>query len=189
MNKESLLALGLTEEQATKVLEGFKDFVPRERLNEVNEAKKTLEAQVAERDKQLTELKKSVGDNEALKTQIDELQKANKAAKEKFESDLQALKISNAIDTALTASGAKNLKATRALLDLEKITLDGDDVKGVEEQIKALKSDDSTKFLFNGETAPKGTRAGEPKDGKPKPVSEMNYSERVAFLAAGGKLE
>lgn len=193
MNKEKLIELGLSEEQATKVIEGFKGYVPPERFNEVNEAKKNAEALVAERDKQLTEIKKSAGNNEELKAQIEALQKENKAAKEKFESDLKTLKIENAINAALTANGAKNLKAARALLDLEKITIDGDEVKGVGDQIKALLADDGSKFLFDVKPAdggkPAGTKGAE--GGKPvnKPVAEMNYSERVAYLAAGGTLE
>lgn len=189
MNKENLLALGLTEEQATKVLEGFEGYIPPKRFNEVNEAKKSAEAVIAERDKQLAELKKGVGDNEALKAQIEQLQKSNKEAQAKYESDLKALKISNAIDTALTANGAKNIKATRALLDIEKVTLDGDEVKGVMEQIEALKGDESTKFLF-GETKITGTKGGESDAGNtPKAYSQMTYSERVAYLAAGGSPE
>lgn len=192
MNKEKLIALGLSEEQATKVLEGFKGYIPPERFNEVNEAKKNAEALVAERDKQLAEIKKNAGNNEELKAQIETLQKENKAAKEKFESDLKALKIENAINAALTANGAKNLKAARALLDLEKITLDGDEVKGIGDQIKALLADDGSKFLFDvkpAEIKPAGTKAAEGGNPANKPVSEMNYSERVAYLAAGGTLE
>lgn len=192
MNKEKLLELGLTEEQATKVLEGFKGYVPSERFNEVNEAKKTAEAMIAEREKQINDLKKSVGDNEELKKKIETLQAENKSAKEKYEADIKSMKINNAIDSALTGAGAKNLKAARALLDMEKIVLDGEEVKGISDQIQALTADESTSFMFNvvskGEP-PKGMKAGE--GGKPanKPVSEMNYSERVAYLEAGGKLE
>ena len=192
--KEKLIALGLTEEQANKVIETYKGYVPPERFNEVNEAKKNAEAQIAERDKQLETLKKSSGDMDALKAEIEKLQGENKAAKEKYESDLKELRISNAIDSALTASGARNVKAARALLNLEKIKLDGDKVTGIDDQIKALVSSEDSKFLFNVKTndkggTPAGMKAGE--GGKPanKPVSEMNYSERVAFLASGGTLE
>lgn len=193
MNKEKLIALGLTDEQATKVLEGFKGYVPSERFNEVNEAKKNAEALVSERDKQINDLKKAAGSNEELKKQIETLQAENKSAKEKYDADLKALKIDNAINSALTGAGAKNLKAARALLDLEKITLDGEEVKGISEQIKTLTADESTAFMFavksNGGNTPSGMKAGE--GGKPtsKPYSEMNYSERVAYLAAGGQPE
>lgn len=192
MNKEKLLELGLTEEQAKAVLEGFKGYVPPERFNEVNEAKKAAETLVSERDKQIEGLKKSTGDSEALKAEIEKLQSENKAAKEKYESDIKTLKINNAIDSALTASGAKNLKAVRALLDMEKITLEGDEVKGVDDQIKALLKGEDTSFLFNvadnGVKTPKGMKAKEG-SGNPagkKSYNEMTYTERVEFLAQGG---
>lgn len=191
MNKEKLLEIGLTEEQAAKVLEGFKGYIPPERFNEVNEAKKAAESLVSERDKQIDSLKKSAGDNDALKAQIEKLQSENKAAKEKYESDLKAIKIENAISSALTAAGAKNLKAVRALLDMDKIALEGEEVKGIADQIKKLTSDESSAFLFNvkDNPPPKGMKAGEGSAKViDKPVSEMNYTERVQYLAAGGKL-
>lgn len=191
MNKEKLLSLGLTEDQATAILDGFKGYIPPERFNEVNEAKKRAEEMISEREKQIDSLKKSAGDGEALKAKIEQLQSENKAAKEKYESDIRDLKISNAVDAALNAAGAKNLKAARALLNMEGITLEGEEVKGVAEQIKALTSDESSSFLFNVKTdpTPKGMgKVGEGGKPKAKPVSEMNYSERVAYLAAGGTL-
>ena len=188
MNKEKLLALGLNEEQAKAVLEGFKGYIPPERFNEVNEAKKAADALVAERDKQIEGLKKATGDSEALKAQIEKLQTENKAAKEKYESDIKTLKINNAVDSALTVAGAKNLKATRALIDFEKIKIEGEEVKGIEDQIKALVKDEGSSFLFNATGKPKGMKAGESGEPTDKPVEKMNYSERVAYLAAGGKL-
>lgn len=193
MNKEKMLSLGLTEDQATAILEAFKGYVPPERFNEVNEAKKRAEELVSEREKQIDSLKKSAGDNDALKAQIEKLQGENKAAKEKYESDLKTLRIDNAINAALTASGAKNLKAARALLNMDEISIDGENVKGIDSQIKKLIADESSSFLFNVKPAdskiPTGMKAGEGNGKIPtKPVNEMNYSERVAFLNAGGKL-
>lgn len=43
------------------------DYVTKARFNELNESKKSLAEQIVERDKQLTSLKKSAGDNEGLK--------------------------------------------------------------------------------------------------------------------------
>ena len=85
MNKKQLLALGLTEEQADKVLAGFEGYVPSTRFNEVNEAKKNAEALLAERDNQLVELKKNLGENDKLKKQIETLEAENKTAKENYE--------------------------------------------------------------------------------------------------------
>lgn len=191
MNKNDLVAIGLTEEQVEKVLKGFEGHVPRERFNEVNEAKKRAEELVNEREKQIESLKKATGDTETLKAQIEKLQGENKLAKEQYEADIKALKINGAIDAALTASGAKNLKAAKALLNMDEITLDGDTVKGIDSQIKALLKDESSNFLFKQQetTAPAGMRAGEGAKAPEKTPAQMNYSELCAFMEAGGKID
>ncbi|HHV32237.1 MAG TPA: hypothetical protein GXX74_07505 [Clostridiales bacterium] len=58
-----------------------KGFVSRADFNAANEAKKTLEGQIAERDKQIKSFEKLAGDNEQLKTQLSQAQEANKTAK------------------------------------------------------------------------------------------------------------
>lgn len=191
MTKEKLVELGLTEEQAGKVLDVYKDSIPRTRLNEALDAKKHAESVIAERDKQLEELKKSMGDNEALKKQIETLQNDNKTAKAKYEADLKNLQINGAIEKALIGAGAKNMKAVKALLNLEGAELDGENVKGLAEQIKALQTAEDSKFLFSEPAAKfKGVKGGEGSGNPPaKGVKDMSYTELVAHLEAGGKLE
>ena len=71
MNKESLMAMGLSEEQAKKVLTSLDgNYVPKSKFQEVSEENKTLKKSVGDRDKQLEDLKKSSGDNAALQQQI-----------------------------------------------------------------------------------------------------------------------
>ena len=78
MKKEDLIAMGLTEDQAKKVMDSLDgNFVTKTRFNEVNEENKTLKQSVADRDKQLEDLKKSSGDNAELKKQIETLQQQN----------------------------------------------------------------------------------------------------------------
>ena len=191
MKRDFLKALELSDEVIDKIM--------AENGNDINglKAKQTelesqindYKTQVSERDKQLEELKKSVGDSENLKEQINKLQEDNKKSAEAYESKIQQMKVDSAITLALTNAKAKNPKAVRALLDLENAQLDGDVVKGLDKQIEALKTSDA--YLFDGETKAeiKGTKPAEGK-GSPstKPVNEMNYSERVAYLAAGGTL-
>ena len=77
MKKEDLLAMGLTEEQADKVMDGLNgDFVTKSRFNEVNTELKAARTALSERDKQLEELKKV--DAAALQAQITQLQADNK---------------------------------------------------------------------------------------------------------------
>lgn len=186
MTKEALIALGLTEEQAGKVLEGYTGYVPKSRFDEVNEAKKKAEANVKERDKQLEELKKNSGDADALKAEIEKLQGENKAAAEKYAADMKAFALNNAIEKALTAAGAKNLKAAKALLDLTNAEMDGETVKGLDAQIKALKDDAGSSFLF-GETQPgfTGVPANNNPTKAPNPKAD-GFNARLAEARKNG---
>lgn len=156
MNKEQLIALGLTEEQAEKVLsantEQLKGFIPKSRFDEVNNAKKQLEKDIAERDNQLETLKNSTSDIETLKTTIANLQNDNKAAKEQYDAEIAKIKLDNAIETALLNANAVNIKAAKALLDMEKVKLDGETLVGVNDQLEVLKKAEDSKMLFKTET-------------------------------------
>ena len=152
MNKEELLKLGLTEEQVEKVLsanmEQLKGFIPKSRFDEVNNAKKQAEKDLTERDKQLEVLKNSSGDVETLKKTIETLQNDNKAATEKYNEELAKIKLAGAVDTALLGANAVNIKAVKALLDMDKIKLDGEVLLGINEQLEALKTSEDSKMLF-----------------------------------------
>ena len=152
MNKEDLLKLGLTEEQAEKVLsvnaEQLKGFIPKVRFDEVNNAKKQAEKDLSERDKQLETLKNSTGDVETLKNTIKQLQDENKAATDKYNAELAEIKLAGAVDTALLGADALNVKAVKALLDMSKIKMDGDVLLGINEQIESLKKAEDSKMLF-----------------------------------------
>lgn len=104
--KELLKNIGVADDkmdEAEKAVKSFLDgdFVTKARFNEINEFKKSLTDQLAERDKQLTALKKSAGDNEDLKKEIETLQQANKQQKAEFEEKAQALKLDTAVKLAL----------------------------------------------------------------------------------------
>ena len=145
MKREDLISWGLTDEQVKKVMAGLDgDFVTKTRFNEVNEENKTLKQSVSDRDKQLNDLKKSSGDNAELKAQIEELQKKNTEQAKAHAAEMAQLKLDNAVDTALTAAGAKNSKAVKALLDMSKVKL-GEDGKlsGWDEQISAVQKSDT----------------------------------------------
>ena len=124
-----------------------KDFVSRKDFNNLNDEKKQLKKDVDERDKQLEGLKQV--DAEGLKTKIEDLQKENKEAQEAHEAQVKQLKLNSAVEKALLSAKAKNTKAVKALLDLEKAELDGETVKGIDEQIKKLQEGDDSKFLFD----------------------------------------
>jgi hypothetical protein len=191
MTKKELIELGLSEEDAKKVEEASKEelkvYVPKEKFDEINNRKKQLETDVTERDKQLEDLKKNAGNTEELTMQIEKLQAENKANNKKHEAEVKEIKISNAIEKSLTGAKAKNLKAVKALLDLENVELleDGS-IKDLDKQIQTLKESEESSFLFNTEDTTPSLRGVKPSEGNPNPTpkdpSQMNYTELCKFM-------
>lgn len=141
---KTILGDNYTEDIDKKVsAEIGKGFVSRSDFNILNDTKKNLETQLSDRDKQLDELKKV--DTKTLQAEITRLQGENKAAKEKYDSDLAAVKLDAALDAAITAAGGKNAKAVKALINRDKLKLaDDGSVEGLD--LEAVKASDG--YLF-----------------------------------------
>ena len=152
MTKETLMQMGLTEEQANKVMEGLNgSFVPKSRFNEVNAELKTAKDTIKERDTQLETLKKEAGDNEALKQQITDLQTANTNQQKQHDEEMKQFKINAAVDKALTDAKAINPATVKPLLAafLEKANLaDDGTIYGLADEIGKLAKAEGTSFLF-----------------------------------------
>ena len=188
MTKEKLMEWGLTEEQANKVMEGLNgSFVTKARFNEVNTELSAAKKTIGERDAQLETLKKASGDTQALQDQITQLQADNKKKDE-----LKNLKISNAVELALTGAKAKNNTAVKALLvdfiGKAELAEDGT-VKGLDDEVKKLVEGKDTAFLFEKSTGTKfkGAKSAEKGDGAEggmtleklkamNPLDRYNYS-------------
>lgn len=185
MQKKELIELGLTEELADKVAkasaEEFKDYVSKERFNEVNDNVKELKSQITDRDKQLTDLKKTAGDSKELQDKITELQTANKTASANYEQKISDILKNNAIDNALMTNKAKNIKAVRGLLDMDKIKVDGETVTGIDEQIKSLIKDETSSFLFEKEEkTPPVVKGVTPANGNKQPDAGLSLGAQFA---------
>ena len=165
MTKEELIALGVKDEVATKIAAAQKKelegYVEKGKYDLLETQNKNLNDQVKEHTKQLELLKSKTGDSEAMKKQIADLQAANKKAKQEYANNIKTMHINHAIDTALAAAKAKNVKAVRALLDVDSLEYDEEKGKvlGLTKQINKLTESDDTKFLFE--------LPADPKDGKP----------------------
>jgi hypothetical protein len=168
--KEILKKAGIEEGKLDSVIGDInkelpKHFIPKDKYNEVAEAKKKLEADIQERDNQLEQLKNAAGNSEELKAQIEALQAENQKAGEEWQAKMSQMKLDFAIERALAAAKAKNTKAVKALLDMEKVKLDGDQLLGLEDQLKALQQSDP--YLF-GESGKVGSGTNPPGAGNPE---------------------
>lgn len=186
MERKFLKDLGLADDVIEKVMaENGKDI---NELKSAGETAKTtladLQKQISERDKQLDTLKKSSGDNEALKKQITDLQSANKTAKDEYDVNLKKLTLGSKIETALLGAKAKNTKAVRALLDESKISLDGENVLGLKEQLEQVQKD--SPYLFGDITL---KNPAPPAGGKPAGEGASDPFVAAAMKGAGLKIE
>lgn len=157
-------------------------MVPKRRLDEVIAERNRYKEQVEERDSQLADLKTWAKDNEVLKAQITDLQAKNKQATEDYEKQLKEQQFAFAVERAVTKAGARNVKAVAALLDTSKISLDGENLLGFDEQIAALKESDP--YLFGVDLKgrmPEGT-------GKPPQAQENPWKRETFNLTKQGEL-
>jgi hypothetical protein len=91
-----------------------------------------------------------------------------------YEERIKELRLGFAIEIALLRAGARNVKATAALLDRDKLSVDKDGkVEGLEEQINELKENEETAFLFESAVRVKGLI---PYESGNVPTEKMTYS-------------
>jgi len=197
MTQESLVAAGLTSEQAKQVLEAHKAavsgaYVPKARFDEVNTQLSNANAQVKERDTQIAGLKKFEGDNAALQTRISELETANQAKDAEAKAALAKERKANAMRLSL-AGKVHDVDLVLSQIDTDKVSA-GDDGKltGFDEQVKALQ--EAKKFLFVEETAKSNPYAGfrvvgkTPPEGGDNPPAEQNTPEAFGANLAKRKI-
>ena len=162
MTREFLEEKGITDKEVINAIldkhhEIVKDYKENaEKYTTIEVENKSLKEQLAERDKDLKELKKV--DVSEMQNKINELESKNKSQKEEYDKQLTETRKGLLIDNSLISSKAKNLKAIKGLLDMDKITIDADGIKGLDEQIKSLQESDS--YLFNLEQQAKTVDLG-----------------------------
>ncbi len=185
MKREELKELGLTDEQIGSIM-----ALHGVTVNELNSRVSTAEQQATQYQKQLEKNQNELNDfkanakgNEDLTKQLEDLQSKFDETKTSSEQQIADLKKSSAIDLALTQAGAKNIKAAKALLDSESLELTDEGLKGLDEQLVALKESDGYLFGSNEPVPPnpegkKATFGGNPSSGQ-------NVEEDVFAKALG----
>lgn len=126
------------------------NYVEKTELESANEAIKQYKKDIKKRDKDLEDLQGKIKDNEELNSEIETLKAANKKASEDYEAKINQISFDTKFDKAIAEYKAKNPKALRALLDMDKVKLVDDTFIGLEEQVKALKESDA--YLFEQES-------------------------------------
>jgi chromosome segregation ATPase len=191
MKREFLKGLGLDQDVIDEIMaENGKDIESFKAQVETLKTSETgLKGQLAQRDKDLTELKKNAGDSEDLKTKYEDLQSTYKADKKALEDKIKDTQISAAIKVAVAAS-AHDPDLVVSQIDKTKITLgdDGSVKMGLEEQVKELQQTKAFLFKAEGEDDPSvkgGAGPASSGDGTPDPAAnEAEINAAFGITAA-----
>jgi len=196
LTREFLKDLGIEGEPVEKIMaevgkEHTNDAKVAELQSQVDSLKSSnedLTSQVSARDDQLDELSKQAGNSKELSAKIDELKQANQESNTTYEAKIETINKNNKIDLALRDVGAKNPKAVRALLDESKVSVDGDNLLGLADQLDSLKDSDGYLFQSDEPAQKSGIHAtvgGDPK-GEPytggKTLAEMSLAEQTELF-------
>lgn len=156
MKREDLKKLGLEDEAIESVMKLHGQTVNglQEQVTALQASEANLKSQNEKHEKDLKTLQKDNGDNETLKQTIKDLQKQNADAKAEYEQQLVGMQRDSAIEKALATSGAKNIKAVKALLDADKIVFKDGELSGLAEQLEAYKQSDP--YMFDLGKKPEG---------------------------------
>jgi len=127
-------------------------WVPKSEFNEKLEALKAAKEQIKGHEDALKVLNEKAAGNTALQSQIAELQRTNKEAKDRFEADALRAKKSLALSIALMDNGVGD-PAARELLsksfDVDKLELDETGKpKGLDVLLKPMKENPAFKGMF-----------------------------------------
>lgn len=186
MKKEELIALGVSEEVAGKVLDAWHEALEpyktkAESVEGLQKQVNDLTADIKKKDADIKKLSESNSTAEELQKTIDKMKADNeKAAKERddrikeLEAKSDDLAFNSLLDKALAKYNPKNekaAKAVRALLDMDKLKESKNRDTDIDIAIKALVDDEESSIFFGEvEAKPTGgkgsfpaarTRAGE----------------------------
>lgn len=162
--KEFLLGQGVTEEQADKIVSGMTKnkfyLVSEEKLEEryekLKQQKEDVQNDLDAANALVENLKKTNKSNEDLQQQVEDYKSQIDTLNSQRAEDHK----NNAIELALKDAKARNTKAVKSLLNLDKIELTEDGIKGLSEQLEAFRESDA--YLFesdNSNSNPSGKQA------------------------------
>ena len=191
MKTEFLKSLNLSQEVIDKIMaENGKDIaVEQKKAEKVIQERdsyklkaESLETQVNDANTEIQKFKDM--DIDGIKKAADEWKETAEKAKADADKQISQMKFDYALTAALTGAKAKNVKAVKALLDMEGLKLNDDKIIGLDEQLSQIKADND--YLFESDTpAPtfvKGTNGGSGGISGKKP-NEMTYTELCEYMA------
>ena len=141
-------------------------YIPVDKFNAKIEEVKQQKEQLDDYKKQLKDLEKKAKGNEEFEKTIKDLRADNDKKDADYQATIKAQTKDFAIQSAIKEAQGKNVKAIKALLDTDKITVDDKGITGLSDQLKVLKESDAYLFgedkVVGGEQPPKDKSSPKP---------------------------
>jgi len=186
MKRDFLKSLGIEDKETIdKIMDENSADIGRAKgeLQTYKDKVTELEGTIRDKDKEITTLTGKVGDTDALNQEIAQLKNDKNDLTNRLNTEVSKIQKTHAIESGVRDAKARNVKAVLAQLDLEKITYENGELKGLTEQLDALKTGEDTSFLF-GEAkpgTPSGTQPGTPSGGNGgNPPTSKTFADAIA---------
>lgn len=137
-----------TEEMDKKVSEELgKLFVSKADFNTKNEELKTAKEQLNKANETISGFKAM--DIEAIKQAADDWKQKAEKAEADAAAKISQVQFDSMLENTLSTAKAKNIKAVKALLDMEGLKLNDGKIIGLEDQLEKIKAEND--YLFEGD--------------------------------------
>ena len=139
-----------------------------------------LENDIKTKDSKIAELEKSVGDTAALNERITQLETDNTNLTNELTTKVNDIQKTHSIENKIRDEKGKNVKAIMALLDMEKITFENNQLAGLDDQLATLKEASDSAMLFGDMASPSGTQPSNPPQGGAAQSTPKTFTDAVA---------
>lgn len=162
-------------------------YVDKAELDNANKEITQYKKVIKKNEKDLDDLKEKAKDNEELTAEIENLKKENKKAAEDHKAEMEKITFDSKLEKKLESYNPQNVAILKKALDLSKISLDGENFLGLDEQIKLLNETD--KYLFK-EVKPEDISGGTGTIGNDKnDIQDQTNTDSIGGLLAKAKTE
>lgn len=166
MKRDFLKGLELTDDIVDKIMAQYGADIERYKAEKRDFEEKiyNLGRMIHEKDEQINIMRKNDNDFIQLKKDFESLQSAKDKNDNEYKQQIRDIKLKSGVEKALNKAGARNQKVILPLLKEFLQTAEIDEtgnIKDLDEQIKQIKDNEETGFLFKEDNMIKGKIPGE----------------------------
>lgn len=162
-------------------------FIEKKEFETAQATIKQYEKDIKKRDTDLKDLREKAKDNEELTKKIDDLEKENKKAADDYKVELEKVNFDRKLEKKLGDYNPQNVEILKRAIDASKISLDGENFLGLDEQIKALNETD--KYLFKEVEKADGIAKGTGIIGSESSLVDDKVDNSIGAMLAKAKTE